>query len=186
VFLNYYVLSPVLVCYDVSLGNLRVVPTCRDSTKSHNTWKIHNYLPPKPLILIFMYLDQTTHTHYPQYFFLEISQFIWNLFTANWAITMQFYNNLMLHKCKYSIWKSVWREMYFFFSQGSTALARLCLLHEVPRSYVDTPHPLGRAPLDKWSDRRNGICLTTHNIHKRQTAGSNPQPQAASGRRHTP
>jgi hypothetical protein len=29
---------------------------------------------------------------------------------------------------------------------------------------------LGRTPLDKWSARRRDLYLTTHNIHKRQTA----------------
>jgi hypothetical protein len=43
-------------------------------------------------------------------------------------------------------------------------------------------------PSGRWSARRSGLCLTTHNIHKRcmPRRESNPQSQQASGGRPTP
>ena len=36
-------------------------------------------------------------------------------------------------------------------------------------THMDT-NTLGRTPLDEGSARRRDLCLTTHNIHKRQTS----------------
>ena len=63
------------------------------------------------------------------------------------------------------------------------------LIVEASRSqtHTHTPH-FGRTPLDEWSVRCRGLCLTTHNTHKiypRPRRDSNPQSQQASGRRAT-
>jgi len=52
------------------------------------------------------------------------------------------------------------------FFYGSTALVRLGLLHEVPRSHWIRNTIRGKSPLDEGSAHRR---LTTHNIHKRET-----------------
>jgi hypothetical protein len=58
------------------------------------------------------------------------------------------------------------------FCHGSTALVRLGLLCEVPRSHWFRNTILGSSPLDEGSAHRRELCLTTYNIHKRETSKS--------------
>jgi hypothetical protein len=132
-----------------------------------------------------MYLDQTKHilciwTKLNTLSAVLCSRnltIIWNVFTANCVITVQLHNNIMLHKCKYSILNSVWREIHFFTRLDSPSWSRPPVWgSSITRGHT---HSLGRAPLYKWSDLRNGICLTTHNTHKRKTAGCEPATPAS-------
>ena len=63
---------------------------------------------------------------------------------------------------------------------GATALVgQGLLIIEDSRSHSVRHTKLGRTPLEEWSAWRKDICLTTHNIHTRQTSmpqrDSNPQ-----------
>ena len=68
-------------------------------------------------------------------------------------------------------------------SPGWTKASSLSRIHDHRHATV------GRTPLDGWSSRRRDLYLTTPDTHDRYQCprrDSNPQPQQASGRRHTP
>jgi hypothetical protein len=59
----------------------------------------------------------------------------------------------------------------YFFSMASQPLGGLGLLSFRGFTITHIRHTtLCRTPLDKWSDRRRDLYLTTHNTHKRQTS----------------
>jgi hypothetical protein len=79
--------------------------------------------------------------------------------------------------------------MFTFFFYGSTAPSGPGSPHYRGFTITLRHTTLGRTPLE-WPARRKDLYLTTHNIHKRQTAmppwDSNPQSQQAGGRRPKP
>jgi hypothetical protein len=74
------------------------------------------------------------------------------------------------------------------FFNGSTALASLGLLYEVPRSHSDTTHTLGLlwASNQLVAETSTGQHTTTTEGHPCPRRDSNPLSQQASGRRSTP
>ena len=58
-------------------------------------------------------------------------------------------------------------RVHFFYCSTAPVVQGL-LIVEVSRSTIRLT-TLDRIPLDEWSARRRGLCLTTHNTQKRQT-----------------
>ena len=61
----------------------------------------------------------------------------------------------------------VMKKLYFFY-HGETAPGGPGSPHYRSFTIILRHTTLGRTPLDEWSARRRDLCLTTHNIHKRQ------------------
>jgi hypothetical protein len=89
-----------------------------------------------------------------------------------------------------SMWMHAVHPFVFFFSTAPHLLwaraSSLLTLHDQTLRHIT----LSRTPLDKWSARRRGLYLTTHNTQKRQTSmaprrNSNPQSQQANSRKPT-
>ena len=60
-----------------------------------------------------------------------------------------------------------WMILIFFFMVWQPVVGQGFFVIEPSRSHSDTPHPLGRTPLDERSVRRRDLYLTKHNYHKR-------------------
>jgi len=60
--------------------------------------------------------------------------------------------------------------MYLFTMAQQPLVDQGLLIIEDSRSHSVLHTTLGRTPLDKWSDRRTDLYLTTHNTHNRHTS----------------
>jgi len=90
-------------------------------------------------------------TYLLHFFFFLVAQIYFSHF-VNWL-------------AGYHVHKTLEVSSVLFSPYGSTALVDLDLL-----PLLGSSSTLGRTPLDEWSANRRDLCLTTHNIHKRQTS----------------